>query len=59
MNLQYEEPFSTGKCQYSISRNGTLKIINIDGENSELILSLNRIESSNGKMEKILGELKE
>ena len=55
--LQYDEPLLVGDWQYAISRNGTLKIINTDDEDSELILPMNKIESN--KMEKILGELKE
>ena len=55
--LQYDEPFLVGDWQYAISRNGSLKIINTDDEDSELILPMNKIESN--KMEKILGKLME
>ena len=54
-DLNYEELCSTDDWQYSIFRNGSLRIINID-ENTELLLVLNKLESN--KTESILEEIK-
>ena len=53
--LNYEELLSTVDWQYSISSNGSMRIINTD-ENTELILPLNKLESD--KTETILEQIK-
>ena len=54
-DLNYEEICSTDDWQYSISKNGSLRIINLD-ENTELLLALNKVESN--QAESILEEIK-
>ena len=54
-DLNYEEICSTDDWQYSISKNGSLRIINLD-ENTELLLALNKVESN--QTENILEEIK-
>lgn len=42
-NQPYEKLISAGDWEYSISKNGSLRIINVDDRDTELLLGLNKL----------------